>query len=99
MTKPLGGRGQKAPYETVQVRCPKPIKHEVETLIANFRESVLAGEDVQKKDSSHANYDECLKLVFRFLEEHHLTEQVEEKTPRMYRLQQFIRWLETHEQT
>jgi hypothetical protein len=95
MAKPLGGRGQKAPYETVQVRCPKPIKNEVETLIAKYRESVLSGESESERHSLDTKYEDCLKLVFEFLEAHGLTEQLEDRTPRMYRLKQFVRWLES----
>lgn len=95
MTKPLGGRGQKAPYETVQVRCPVPIKPEVEALISAFRESVLSGEMPNKSDSP-AIYQDCLKLVFKFLEENELSEQLGDKrVARMYRLNQFAQWLES----
>jgi len=37
MSKPIGGRGNKAPYETTHVRVPVPIKHKVEQLIEEFR--------------------------------------------------------------
>lgn len=96
MSKPLGGRGQKAPYDTVQVRCPLPIKSEVDALIAQYRDSVLAGKEEPKKVDSTLAYSECLKLVFRFLSEHDLTEQLGNKTPRMYRLNQFVQWLKSH---
>jgi hypothetical protein len=39
MTKPVGGRGNKAPYESTHVRVPLPIKKEVQALIDEFRES------------------------------------------------------------
>ena len=32
MTKPVGGRGIKAPYNSILVRMPEPIKREVEEL-------------------------------------------------------------------
>lgn len=35
---PKGGRGIKAPYETVVIRVPKPIESDVLELIANFRQ-------------------------------------------------------------
>jgi len=38
MSKPVGGRGNKAPYETTHVRVPVPIKPEIERLIEEFRE-------------------------------------------------------------
>lgn len=38
MTKPVGGRGNKAPYESTHVRVPFPIKADVQALIDEFRE-------------------------------------------------------------
>ncbi|KAM3104927.1 hypothetical protein [Phormidesmis sp. 146-33] len=38
MAKPVGGRGNKAPYESTHVRVPIPIKSEVQALIDEFRE-------------------------------------------------------------
>lgn len=94
MTKPVGGRGQKAPYDTVQVRCPVPIKPEVDALIARYREQALDSENNNLKPSDTQEFKTCIKLVFRFIEEHGLTEQLGNKTPRMYRLNQFFEWLE-----
>lgn len=37
MTKPVGGRGIRAPYETTHIRVPIPIKPEVERLIERYR--------------------------------------------------------------
>lgn len=39
MSKPVGGRGKKAPYETTHVRIPLPIKDRVEQL----KEQYIAG--------------------------------------------------------
>lgn len=36
MSKPTGGRGVKAPYESTHVRVPQPIKADVERLIERF---------------------------------------------------------------
>jgi hypothetical protein len=41
MTKPIGGRGYKAPYTTTHVRVPTDIKPEVELLIDNYRNKIL----------------------------------------------------------
>jgi hypothetical protein len=41
MIKPLGGRGKKAPYETTQMRVPIPLKAQIESTIADYREQVL----------------------------------------------------------
>lgn len=43
MSKPIGGRGHKAPYETTHLRIPIPIKPEIEKLIAEYRLSVIDG--------------------------------------------------------
>jgi predicted RNase H-like nuclease (RuvC/YqgF family) len=40
VVKPVGGRKNKAPYETTHVRVPIPIKASVEALIHEFRESL-----------------------------------------------------------
>jgi hypothetical protein len=37
MSKPVGGRGLKAPYITTHVRTPEPVKAEVEKIIDDFR--------------------------------------------------------------
>lgn len=47
--KPKGGRGKRAKYLTVPVRCPEPIKPEVMTLI-NFWHST--GETIQAQHNS-----------------------------------------------
>jgi len=38
MSKPVGGRGIKAPYETTHVRVPVPIKADIQRLIDQFKE-------------------------------------------------------------
>jgi hypothetical protein len=50
MTKPIGGRGHKAPYETTHLRIPIPIKPEIEKLIAEYRLSVIDGIEPEKDD-------------------------------------------------
>jgi hypothetical protein len=37
MAKPVGGRGQKAPYTTTHVRVPEPVKADVERLINDYK--------------------------------------------------------------
>jgi len=39
MAKLVGGRANKAPYETTHIRVPLPIKSEVQALIEHFRKS------------------------------------------------------------
>ncbi len=43
MFKPVGGRGNKAPYETVVERVPAPLAEEVRRLAAEYRDLVNAG--------------------------------------------------------
>lgn len=43
--KPLGGRGKKAPYETMQMRVPIPLKLKLADLISEYREKVLLGSE------------------------------------------------------
>lgn len=45
MTKPLGGRGKKAPYKTQIVRVPIPIVPKVEQIIDDYRNLVINGEE------------------------------------------------------
>lgn len=45
MTKPIGGRGKKAPYETTHLRIPIPIKPQIESMIEAYRLSVIDGID------------------------------------------------------
>jgi glutamate mutase epsilon subunit len=41
MSKPVGGRGKKAPYEQTHVRVPLPIKDKIEELKTMFLEGTL----------------------------------------------------------
>lgn len=38
MSTPKGGRGKQAPYKTIQVRCPEPVKPRVQEIIRQFHE-------------------------------------------------------------
>lgn len=63
MVKPLGGRGKKAPYETIQMRVPLPIKSQVEQLIEQYRNQVL-----EESSSSSEQAEPVEKPVDRFSE-------------------------------
>lgn len=39
MTKPVGGRGKRAPYENRPMRIPDPIRPQVEKLVTAFYEN------------------------------------------------------------
>jgi len=43
MTKPKGGRGYKAPYETHQIRVPDPIAPQVHSLIERYQDYLATG--------------------------------------------------------
>lgn len=43
MTKPKGGRGKQAPYESTHVRVPVPLKLKVDKLVEDYRNLVLDG--------------------------------------------------------
>lgn len=63
MVKPVGGRGKRAPYQTVQMRVPLPIKAHVEQLIEQYREQVLGESNVSEKVVEGES-----KPVYRFSE-------------------------------
>lgn len=44
MTRPKGGRGKKAPYETEVIRVPVPILPQVEQMIDDYRLLAIKGE-------------------------------------------------------
>ena len=48
--KPVGGRGQKAPYNTCVMRVPEPIAEQVQALIDEYRLSIMS-DKVEDKDS------------------------------------------------
>lgn len=56
--KPLGGRGKKAPYETMQMRVPVPLKLKLADLISEYREKVLLGDDLSELDDDSGPDDD-----------------------------------------
>lgn len=50
MTRPIGGRGHKAPYETTHLRIPVPLKPNIEKLIEDYRLLVIDGIEPEKDD-------------------------------------------------
>lgn len=56
--KPLGGRGKKAPYQTMQMRVPIPLKPKFEGLIADYREKVLLGDDLPELEDDFSDEDD-----------------------------------------
>lgn len=80
MSKPLGGRGNKAPYETTHVRVPVPIKPELERLIEEFRQGktqhpenmlttlqdalATAREILKQKKSARVSLEKLLTVIY-----------------------------------
>lgn len=80
MSKPVGGRGIKAPYETTHIRVPVPIKPEIERLIEQFREGgntqpentltsldnaiVIAKSILTQKKSSRVSMSKLLTAIY-----------------------------------
>ena len=60
MTKPMGGRGKKAPYLTTVMRVPTPIAEKVESLIEGYRLSAINGQitqdDLRRIEPWHSEY-------------------------------------------
>ena len=52
MPKPVGGRGHKAPYQTMTIRIPIDVKQQVEEIVERFRSGDL---EVAKIDCSDNN--------------------------------------------
>jgi hypothetical protein len=68
MTKPMGGRGKKAPYETTHIRVPLPLKTQIEQLIEDYRLSVIDGLDEFNKPTSEViPIDEALVIAQKLL--------------------------------
>lgn len=92
MSKPLGGRGKRAPYDTVMVRVPEPIKPKVEQLIEEYREFVLTdGESMFSQSVNSIDAIAALKLVYRFIEEIEQQENLHQRNNR--NLVRFRDWL------
>jgi hypothetical protein len=43
MSKPVGGRGHKAPYQTMTIRIPIDVKEQVEEIVEKFRDDLEMG--------------------------------------------------------
>lgn len=64
MTKLIGGRGRKAPYETTHVRIPVDLKPQVELLVEQFRDNgCVVDDDIIDKFST--NSDDFIQKMIR----------------------------------
>lgn len=63
MSKPKGGRGKKAPYETTVVRVPDPVLEQVEAICDSYRNGEVASETkpVTDFEAIRAEIDEWRK--------------------------------------
>lgn len=91
--KPKGGRGNRAPYDTVMVRTPVPIKNEVEAVIARYRDSVLSDSPAPTEDGEKLA---AIRLLSLFVNEAGINPQSLEKPTRdNVNLLRFLRWLQS----
>lgn len=98
MPKPKGGRGHKAPYKQVMVRCPLPVEDKVKQIIAEFRQEVITGEAERRQIpldlNSESPIESALKLVDEFTSEIGQTEHLYDRTRRNnVNLAKFRDWL------
>lgn len=93
MLKPKGGAGNPAPYRTVMVRTPVPIKAAVEAVITRYRNAVLSGE---KTPVNTEDVMSAISLVNQFVEEVGIKESsLKAPTRDNSNLLRFLRWLES----
>jgi hypothetical protein len=52
MNKPVGGRGQKAPYQTKSKRIPLALEQEIDAMIDAYRSLVIDGIEPPKRDNT-----------------------------------------------
>ena len=66
MSKPIGGRGRKAPYETTHVRIPVDLKPKVELLVEEFRDNGCVIEKHTIENSSTNSDDFIQRMIQEF---------------------------------
>jgi hypothetical protein len=74
MSKPLGGRGKKAPYETAVVRVPVDLMSAIDEMVESYRISAIKGESLQVSEKPKpaisiigVTYQEVIQEVFKIL--------------------------------
>ena len=60
MSKPVGGRGHKAPYQTMIIRIPIDVKEQVDEIVERFRSGDL---ELAKTDGSDNNIRSQLTTI------------------------------------
>ncbi len=69
MSKPIGGRGKKAPYETTHVRIPVDLKSKVEELVEAYRNNELIVLEKSEDKSIKSLPIDYHELVAKMIEE------------------------------
>jgi hypothetical protein len=64
MSKPVGGRGHKAPYQTITIRIPIDVKEQVEEIVERFRDSDL--ESTQTDNSDNNRISQLTTIIERY---------------------------------
>lgn len=64
MPKPLGGRGHKAPYQTMTIRIPIDVKEQVEEIVERFRDNNL--ESAQTDNSENNIISQLTAIIERY---------------------------------
>lgn len=97
LMKPKGGRGKKAPYETTVIRVPVPIRAEVESLIKQYQANALENDKRADFKELVEDYQICLDIVTKFIDEHSWTEKVNRDKPTrdFTNLVRFMKWLKS----
>jgi DNA repair exonuclease SbcCD ATPase subunit len=66
MSKPVGGRGHKAPYQTMTIRIPIDVKEQVEEIVERFRSGNL--ELTQTENSDNNRISQLNAIIERYKE-------------------------------
>ena len=66
MPKPVGGRGHKAPYQTMTIRIPIDVKEQVEEIVERFRSGDL--EVAQTDNSDNNRISQLTAIIERYQE-------------------------------
>jgi hypothetical protein len=64
MSKPVGGRGHKAPYQTMTIRIPIDVKQQVEEIVERFRSGDL--ELVETDNSERSKISQLTTIIERY---------------------------------
>jgi chorismate mutase len=64
MSKPVGGRGHKAPYQTMTIRIPIDVKERIEEIVERFRDNNL--ESTQTDNSENNIISQLTTIIERY---------------------------------